>query len=187
MRARVQITGDAAVLSSLDSLDKKVRRRTIRKATVAGGKEVLKTAKAEAQTFRVTGFFARSLKQITSSRKGTVTTRIGQAKQRRFKARKSTRARGKNLSNIQRAGNPVPIHWVERGTRPHTITAKNGGVLAWRTGRKTKKRSGLSFARKVKSPGMRGRGLIAKTVARSRRRAARRFYDTIKKDLNSVN
>lgn len=186
MDGSVTVDNAERVIASLQRIDRKTQRKTVRRATTAAGKVTHKTTQRNARAVKQTGFTARSLKTVTRSRKGFTTVRIGQAKRRKFKARKSNRARGRNLSQIQRAGQPVPIHWIERGTKAHFVQAKRGGVLAFQVGRRTKKRSGLAFVSRVRVPGMRPRHLLRKSARQSRRLAAQAFITTVATDLNNA-
>lgn len=187
MTIRVDVLNAAQITSQLHSIDQKLTKTTIRKATNAAGKVVLNTTKREAQSIRVTGFTGRSLKSVSKSKSGTTTVRVGQAKQKTFKARKSPRVKGRNLSQIQRAGKPVPIHWIERGTKSHTISAAGKGnkrtysdgsnVLVFRVGRK------LIFAKTVRVPGSRPRRLLERSARISKSASAQAFTTVVKQDL----
>lgn len=190
IRERITVDNAGAVIKQLAEVDRKVRNRTVKRATVAAGKETLARAKIVASQAKVTGFFGRSLKQINKTKAGRTTARIGQEKQKSFKARKSTRVKGKNLSQIQRAGKAVPIHWLERGTKPHTITAAGRGntrtyssgsnVLAFRIGRK------VIYSRSVRNPGSGAQRILERTARGSRRKAAAAFAAVVKSDLSTV-
>jgi hypothetical protein len=190
MPAIVEATNAPQVLAELRAVDRKVRNRTVRRATVAAGKEVLTEVKRQADSIRVTGFTRRSLKSLSKSKSGSTTVRVGQEKQKQFKARKTTRAKGKNLSQIQRAGKPVPIHWIERGTSPHTFSAAGKGnkrtysdgsnVLVFRVGRR------LVYARTVRHPGNRGLRILERSGRAASSKAAAAFISTAKEDLRNV-
>ncbi|HBE69448.1 MAG TPA: hypothetical protein DDW52_14990 [Planctomycetaceae bacterium] len=186
MQASIQVLNEKAVIGQLRSIERKVQRKVVRKATNAAGREVLKTTKRNAQAVKQTGYTARSLKSVTRSRKGYTNVRIGQAKRKQFKARKSLRARGRNLSQVQRAGKPVPIHWLERGTKPHFIQAAPGKRLVFVVGRRTKYRRGLAFAKRVLVPGMRAQGILRKSARQSRRRAAAIFVSVAASEMKSA-
>jgi len=180
IRHRIEVENADQIVAALGSLEAKVRRRTVKASVRAAGKVTFKTAQRVARSQKVTGFFARSLKQDVRTKKGRTTVRIGQAKQKQFKARKTTRAKGKNLSQIQRAGQPVPLHWRERGTKRHRITARKGGVLVFRVGRKT------AFTRQVSNPGTRPQQILARTARRSRREAAQAFETAAANEINKA-
>jgi hypothetical protein len=184
MDSRVTIENDEQIISQLQMLDRTTQKKTVRTATNEAGKAVFETTRRNARAIKQTGFTARSLKRTSKSRKGTTTNRIGQAKQRSFKPRKTTRARGRNLSQIQRAGKPVPIHWIERGTVPHVIRAKQGKRLVFQSGRRSKKNKGLVFATRVRSPGMRAKHLLRRSAIQARQPAARAFHNVVKSKIN---
>ena len=186
MDGSISVENEAAVIGRLQVIERKVQRKVVRKATGAAGKVVLKTTKTNARAVRQTGYTARSLRSVTRSRNGFTTVRIGQARSKTFKARKSNRVRGRNLSQIQRAGNPVPIHWLEYGTRSHFVQAKPGRLLAFRVGRRTKNRNGMAFARRVHIPGMRPKRILSKSARQSRRRAAGAFTTTVASELDNA-
>ncbi len=135
----MSITGDEKALAQLRQLEKKVQNRVVRKATSAAGKEILTEVKRSVALFKVTGYTARSMKSTISSRKGRVLVKIGQVKQKKFKLRVKRRFKGQNLSNIQRSGQPVPIHWLERGTKPHFIAAPKGKLLTFQASKATRR------------------------------------------------
>jgi hypothetical protein len=192
INTQITATNADAVLSQLAATDRKVRNRTVRRATNASGKVVLAQVRQLAEARKITGYTKRSLKSVSKSKSGETTVRVGQEKQRQFKLKKSTRIRNKNLSQIQRAGKPVPIHWLERGTKPHTITAAGKGnsktysagsnVLAFRVGG----RKGVVFARTVKNPGMQAGRILERSVKISQGKAAVAFLNVVKEDLRNV-
>lgn len=187
----ILVLNQKRIFDQLDQLDKKVQRKVVRKATNAAGKVVLKEAQREAGSLRVTGFLRRSLKSVTRSRKGWTTVRVGQRKQNQFKARSVSRVKGKNLSQIQRKGNAVPIWWLERGTKPHQIRAwvraSDGTTkpLAFQVGRRTATKSGLAFAQRVDHPGTRAVRILGKTARRSRSAAAQAYASTAAREMRS--
>jgi hypothetical protein len=179
-------TNAAEVINHLQSVDRKIRNRTVRRATNASGKVVLAETKRQADGIRVTGFTRRSLKSISKSKSGSTTVYIGQEKRKTFKARKTTRVKGKNLSQIQRAGKPVPIHWIERGTKAHTITAPAGKRLVFQIANKKRGNNGLAFAKSVKIPATRGKLILDRSARVSKPKAANAFLSVVKEDLNDV-
>jgi len=183
IETKIEVQNVDKVLGQLRQLDQKVQNRTIRKATTAAGAQVLKETKASAQQVKQTGFTARSIRNVVKSRRGLTTYRVGQAKQRTFKARKSTRVKGRNLSQIQRAAKPVPIHWIERGTKPHFIRAKPGKRLVFVVGRRTKFKRGLAFATQVFSKGMKPRHVLRTAARRSRSKAASAFFVAVQQGV----
>lgn len=182
-----QVLNSAAVMSQLLTVDKKVQNKTVRKATTAAGKVVLKESQRTARSFKQTGYTARSLRSVTSSRKGTTTVRVGQSKQKRFKARKSPRLKGRNLSELQRAGKPVPIHWIELGTKAHVVRAQPGKRLVFIVGRRSKYKSGLAFATQVRIPRTAPRSILRTSAVRSKAAAAAAFESVVEAELRSTN
>lgn len=184
IRHRIVVDNANRVEAQLGRLETKVRRRTVKAAVRAAGKVTYKEAQRIARAEKVTGFFARSIKQDVKTKRGRTTVRIGQAKQKQFKARKTTRAKGKNLSQIQRAGKPVPLHWLEGGTKRHRIRASGtlgrSHLLAFRIGRKT------AFAKEVSNPGMRPKHILRRTARRSRTASAKAFENTVAQEINKV-
>ena len=179
IRYRIEVENADQVAAQLAGVTTKLRNRTVKRAVTAAAKVTYKEAQRVSRTEKVTGFFARSIKLDTKTRRGKTTAKIGQEKQRTFKARKSLRAKGKNLSQIQRAGKAVPIHWLERGTKPHTISAA-GNKLAFRVGRK------LVFAARVSNPGTGPKRILERTANNSRNSSAEAFKQVVSSDLSSV-
>lgn len=180
IQTTMDLSGDEIALQQLRTLDKKVQNRVIRKATAAAGKEVLTEVKRTVALFKVTGYTARSMKSTISSRKGRVLVKIGQVKQKKFKLRTKRRFKGRNLSQIQRAGRPVPIHWLERGTKPHFITAPQGKRLFFQAKNRTRSSSGIISKRSVFNPGMKPKSLLRGSARRSRSRAAAAWSREVK-------
>ncbi len=183
VQTSMKLEGDDVALRQLQQLDKKVQNRTIRKATQASGKEVLDEVKRTSASFKVTGFTARSLTSTIKAKKGIVTVKVGQKKQKKFKLRKRNRIGNKNLSNIQRSGRPVPIHWIERGTKPHFIVAPKGKRLAFQVGKRSKKNRALAFAKVVFARGMKPKHLLRNSARRARRKAAEAFAAQIRQGV----
>lgn len=181
----IVVENEKRIFEQLGQLDRKVQRRVVRKATVAAGRVVLKEAQRQASSVRVTGFLRRSLRSVPRSRQGITTVRVGQRKQNRFKARKSTRSRGRNLSQLQRQGKPIPIHWIERGTKAHRINSR-GSPLAFQVGRRTRGNNGLAFARFVRNPGMRPRRILGRTARLSRRSASAAWAETAAREMRQL-
>ena len=192
----VQVTNASQVLAQLSAVDRKVRTKTIRRGTNASGKVVLDTLKQRADAIRVTGFTRRSLKSVSKSKNGATTVRVGQEKQKQFKLRKSARVGGRNLSQIQRAGKAVPIHWIERGTKPHTIRAAGKGntrtysagsnFLVFQAVARRRGNKGLAFAKSVRNPGMGARRILERTIRLSRSKESAAFIAVAREDLRNV-
>lgn len=169
----------------LKAVDNRMQSRAVRRATAKVGDLVLNQAKQDARAIKKTGFTARSLRKAARMRKGVMTVKVGQEKRKLFKAPKKTVRNGNNLSQIQRAGKPVPIHWIERGTKPHVVKAKSGKLLVFMLkGSSRGKRKRLVFARSVRSPGMRPRRLLEKAAKKTQSQAARIWLNEVSATLN---
>lgn len=186
MIVRVHATNQEALVRQMDSLRSSLQRRIVRRATTAAGKITLKETQRQASTARVTGFLRRSLRSEAKSSRGRTTVKIGQQKQKQFKARKTTRVKFKNLSQIQRAGKPVPIHWIERGTKPHLIRAKRVRIMAFQVSRRTRRSSGMAFAKFVRHPGMRPTWLLARSQRLSQRPAMTAFQSEVQTGIRGA-
>lgn len=111
------VKGLAELQKFLDQLTPKMEENVMRGALRAGMKEVLPTARANIHN--VSGELAIGLKIGTRSRRGTVTA--------------SLKAKGPHAHVAK---------WVEFGTKPHEITAKDGSLSF-----------GGGFAKSVMHPG----------------------------------
>jgi len=116
MNDLVNVKGLAALDKFLQELPVKVERSILRSALRAGANVV--KAQAYANIHHVSGALGKSLKVGTRSRGGTVTANV------------STKV--------------FYAKFVEYGTRPHTITARDGGAL----------RFGGGFTKSVEHPGI---------------------------------
>jgi hypothetical protein len=174
------------ILAQLQSVDRRMQSRAVRRATSRVGDLVLRQAKQDARAVKRTGFTSRSLKKTSKIRKGVMTVKVGQERQRKFKAPKKAVRNGNNLSQIQRAGKPVPIHWIEEGTKPHIIKAKPGKLIVFsvKTGKGKRKRRRLVFARSVRSKGMRPRRLLATVARKTKNQAAQIWLSEVSAVLN---
>lgn len=115
--AEVVVKGLSELQKFLDQLTPKLEAAVMRGALRAGMKEVLPVA--QGNIHNVSGELARGLKIGTRSRRGTVTA--------------SLKAKGPHAHVAK---------WVEFGTKPHEIKAKDGSLSF-----------GGSFARSVMHPG----------------------------------
>lgn len=183
---RVRVANEEQVVRQLGTLRDSLQRRIVRRATTAAGKLALKETQRQANTARVTGFLRRSLRSETKSSRGRTTVKIGQEKQKQFKARKTNRVKSKNLSQIQRAGQPVPIHWIERGTQPHLIRAKRARIMAFQVGRRTRRSSGMVFTKFVRHPGMRPTWLLARSQRLSQRPSLAAFRSELETGIRGA-
>lgn len=116
--AEIHVTGLAALNEFLTALPIKIERNILRSSLRAGMKVVQPVAKANA--LKASGAYANGLK-------------IG------------TRARGGKVTAYLKATGPHAFlgPWIEWGTRPHSITAKEKGWLSF----------GGIFAKEVMHPG----------------------------------
>lgn len=152
-RTRIEVEGQREITAQLRGLDRKVRKKVLRKATSAAAKELHKEARRLAP--RQNGLLRMSLKVQIKSGKTAVWGKIGQEKNRQFKRK---RLRG---SNINRRGYAAPIWWIESGTKAHRIEAPTGKRgLAWSTGKRKGSKGTLIVRRSVKHPGMRGQQVL---------------------------
>lgn len=165
----------SATLSQLRAVDRKVRKKTLRKATTAATKVVHKESRRLAP--RSNGFFRMSLIVVVRMQKDqTVVGRVGQAKNKQFKRK---RYKG---SNVNRKGYAARVWWLERGTRRHAITP-GGKVLAWTSGKRKGSKGQARFARKVNHPGMQGKHVLEESARASKTAAANAFNSTVATEL----
>ncbi len=168
----------APTVSQLDAVDRKVRKRVLRRAVTAATKVVHKEARRVAP--RSNGFFRMSLRTLVRMQKnGTVVGRVGQEKNKRF-----NRKRFKG-SNVNRRGYAARVWWIESGTKRHAILP-SGRVLAWLTGKRKGRKGQTVFARKVMHPGTRGQAVLEKAAGASTTTAATAFNDAAATELAKV-
>lgn len=172
---RAEVTNERIVLQSLDNVEKKVRKKLVRKGTVAAAKIVQKEVKRLAP--RTNGFLQRSIKVVTSAKQGIVTSRIGQEKGRKFKRKKI------GGSAMNKKGYAAPIYWIERGTKAHPIVPDNGKVLAI-TGKASKgKKAGITFTRKARHPGSKAQKILERAEHTKKAACKAAFAEEITKGL----
>lgn len=165
-------------LEQLRSVDRKVRKKTLRKATTAATKFLQKEARRIAP--RANGFFRMSLRTVVRMQKdGTVLGRVGQEKDKRF-----NRKRFKG-SNVNRRGYAARIWWLESGTKRHAIKP-SGKVLAWTTGQRKGSKGKARFARKVEHPGSRAQHVLEQSARLGKSAAADAFNSTVATELAKV-
>lgn len=176
-RVKIEVEGLPLVLGQLQAVDRKVRRRILRKATTAAAKEV--HAEARRLAPKANGFLRTSLKVNVKAGKKAVFAKIGQEKNRQFKRK---RFKG---SNINRRGYAAPIWFIERGTTGHTITPA-GKALAWSAGKRKGSKGTMIFARSVRHPGARAQHLLERAGRIAGLRAARIWFHVAATELAVV-
>jgi hypothetical protein len=170
---RIQVEGLGAVHARLQELDRTVKVRTLKTATRSACKVILTTLRRTAP--RGTGLLRRSMGMNVRVRGAQVTARVGQKQD--FRAKKGA----KKGSNINRRGYAVPIHMVERGTKPHMIKPTAGKLLAWSKGKGRKAQT--TFARSVQHPGLKPMAILDQARRASQRPAAEAWYEAVRKEL----
>ncbi len=150
-KMRIEVEGQEAITNQLKALDRKVRKKILKRATTAATKELHKEARRLAP--RKTGMFRMSLKVQVKTGKSAVFGKVGQEKKRKFNRKKP---RG---SNINRRGYAAPIHFIEMGTKQHEIKGKDK-PLAWSTGKRKGKKGTMIIRRSVKHPGTKGQQVL---------------------------
>ncbi|HSW83538.1 MAG TPA: HK97-gp10 family putative phage morphogenesis protein [Usitatibacter sp.] len=115
----IHVKGLSQLQALLDTVAPKIERNIMRGALRAGANVIKPVAAANIHS--VSGELAKGLRVTTRARGGTVTASL-------------------------KAGGPHSFvaKWVEHGTRPHTITARDGGAL----------RFGGGFVKSVQHPGI---------------------------------
>lgn len=180
---------------ALDALDDKASRKALRPAVQAVAK--LNQDEMKSLSPRSTGAFRRSLIVVTRkpSKSGkSITCLVGQRKQR--KAGKTTKKAIGVGSQITRAGKAVPIHFLDRSTKPHQIKpskgsirfpgltrTSSGGIRVTRAGKftvtKSKVKGGFIFAKIVNHPGTQPQYIIARTSQRTRSKSSGVFSSVV--------
>lgn len=158
-------------LRRLQAIGGRPGRTVLRKATAKVGSETLKQARAAAKRGR-TGNFARSLakKDKRYAKDGTYVSIVGQNTRRRSTERQIQRSRrraGMLSRGLSGRGQQPAIHWIEAGTSPHTIRAKNRRRMYWTIGRGGQRISRRQ-AVQVRHPGHRGTGFLGRIEQRYR-------------------
>ena len=177
-RVKIEVEGLPLVLGQLRAVDRKVKRKILRKATTAAAKEL--HAEARRLSPRVNGFLRQSLKVVVRSGKSAVFAKIGQEKNRKFKRK---RFKG---SNINRRGYAAPIWWIERGTKAHEIRPISGKAVAWSAGKRKGSKGKMIFARSVRNPGMKAGRLLERASRIAGLRASRVWFRVAAEELAKV-
>ncbi len=177
MRMKIEAEGVDAVLGQLRALDRKVRKKVIRKATSAAAKLIHKEARRLSP--RNNGFLRMSLIVVIRSGKSVIFARIGQEKNKKFKRK---RFKG---SNINRRGYAVPLHWIEDGTKSHRIAA-SGKALSWTAGKRKGSKGRAVFAKSVRHPGTRPGKLLERSGRLASPAAGRAFLDIARDEMAKI-
>lgn len=124
MPTNQNITGGAELQAALSSLPAKIEKNIMRSALATGAREVAKEIKARApvgppsaEGARLYGGYAGALRDSVR-----VSTRVGKD----GTIRAVVRVGGKNKKGVD----VFYARFIEYGTRPHVIKAKNGGALS---------------------------------------------------------
>jgi hypothetical protein len=159
-------------IASLTNVDARVARAALRKGVFRAGSETVKQSKAAAPRGR-TGQFRRSLakKDIRYAATATYVSLVGQRRNRQYTSRQiasANRKTGLLSKGLSGRGKAPPIHWIEAGTKQHTINPRGGNRLWWNV-----VRGGVLLARprsamKVTHPGHAGTDFLFRTEVRYR-------------------
>lgn len=191
-------------LVALRGLDLKTQRYILKPATQAVAKLQLDTLKRLSP--KQSGAFRRSLMVVTRPTKSnskTIVCLVGQRKQR--KTANTVNKKGRSTgSQITRAGKAVPIHFLDRTTRAHTIKplwgkairfpglvrSRSGGISVTRRGKvsatRGKTQSGLIMTKTVKHPGTSGQRLMARTTHATRAQSSTVFMQVVATQLGKT-
>lgn len=158
--------------AALQRVDARLARRALRRGVFKAGSETVKQAKAAAPRGR-TGQFRRSLakKDLRYAAQGTYVSLVGQRKGRQYTARQVASANKKTgliSKGLSGRGKAPAIHWIESGTKPHTIQPKKKPRLWWNVIRGGAILSRPRSATRVTHPGHAGTGFLARTEIRFR-------------------
>ena len=123
----MRLDGLSSALAKLESLDRRIRSRAVRKAVRAGGAPIVKSARQQAPVGNGTlkRSITQKIKQYGGS--GVVLSVIGQRVDNRGKGVGSTGKKG----GISGRGDLVPVHLVESRTKPHAIRGRQNITLAY--------------------------------------------------------
>lgn len=167
MKATATWQGMAELERELATLSKGMQGQALRGAMRAAAAPVVKGAKANSPS--------RSVKKALTSivavtRNSAITARIG-AK------------RGSPGGRI--------LHLVEKGTRPHIITARDGGILAIPHKITLRRRfaqydAGTVFGREVKHPGSKPRPFFQQALPENRPEAERKFTSALRQIVDKM-
>ena len=174
MAVRMKVVGAETVLAQLHALDRKLKKKILRKATTAAAKELHKESRRLAP--RNNGFLRMSLKVVVRMGRKVVFAKIGQEKNKQFKRK---RFRG---SGINRRGYAAPIWWIERGTVRHAMAA-TGRAMAWATGKRKGSKGKMIFAKRVQHPGTRAQRLLERSRNMGGPAAGRAFVAVCRNEL----
>lgn len=176
LQVNVQQAALNATIRKLQSIPPGAGRRALRTGVFKAGSETLQQSKAFAPVGR-TGQFKRSLakKDLRYATSGTYISIVGQRsrKNRPFTPRQqasANRKTGRISKGLSGQGDAPAIHWLERGTSPHVIRARNKKLLAWNIIAGNKKISPPRFAKVVQHPGHKATGFLGTVERRYRAR-----------------
>lgn len=164
--------------TQLRNVDRKVRKKSLRKGVTAATKVLQKEARRLAP--RANGFLRMSLRTVVRMQKdGSVVGRVGQEKNKRF-----NRKRYKG-SNVNRRGYAARIWWIESGTRSHRIEP-SGKVLAWRAGGRKGTKGKAVFSRFARHPGSRARHVLERSARAGKLAAADAFNQAVSLEMQNI-
>jgi hypothetical protein len=185
LRFKADLSGLPRLQAQVRGLPKKLRKKTIKEATMAAGNVVLKEVRRTVP--RVTGFLKRSLTMVTMPRLNFTSCKIGQRKQVKRKLKATTKSM--LASNINRSGYAAPIHLVENSTKPHVIKPKNAkmlrfmGITGTTKGGKIR-RTGV-FRRSVKHPGTSADGFLRRSSITTRTPSKAAFLSVLENGIRN--
>lgn len=171
MSETMRLEGLPATTAVLATLPRNIQKRSMSRATRAGGAPYVKAAKRNAPRLR--GIFKRSLTlKVKSYRGGETHVAIaGQLKGNLRSIAKLRRARG----GISGRGDVVPIHFVEEDIKPHVIP----GPVAIHTpsGR-------VVVVQSVQHPGTRGQHVIRQAAQQAEGESVRKFTEKLSTEVD---
>lgn len=174
VQVRVQIQQAAldATIRKLQSLPGRIGRRALRIGVEKAGSMTLSQAKSAAPRGR-TGQFKRSLakKDLRDASKGMYTALVGQNRSKSGTARQiaaANRRTGRVSKGLSGQGFAPAIHWLNSGTKPHAIRAKNKRLMVWNIGANRAVLNPARAAVAVKHPGHAGTGFLTNVETRYR-------------------
>ena len=131
--SEVRVVGLSETLKKIDSLERRVRRKFVRRSATKGARIVTRAVSRNAP--RSGGGLKKSIDSKIVVYPGAVVAIVGQnkAKARKSKAHQKAVTSGKfaNKGGITQTGEIVPIHLVDQPIRSHTVRARIAKVLHW--------------------------------------------------------
>ncbi|MEL6106670.1 MAG: hypothetical protein AAFU85_11555 [Planctomycetota bacterium] len=162
----------ARTINQLGRVVPSIGRRALRTGVFRVGSKTVRQLKAAAPRGR-TRNVVRSMakKDIRNAKKGVYLTMAGSNKRRISTPRQvaSTIRKFRGLVSLGMSGRnqPVPLHFLEAGTRAHVIRPKRAKRLVWNIGRGNQDIP-TRTAPRVIHPGHRGTGFVDRTERRFR-------------------